>query len=65
VPHPGYAPDSELAAEIQAFVRERLAAHEYPRKIRFLEELPMTITGKVRRVELRKLDREAGPAPSA
>jgi acetyl-CoA synthetase len=65
VPSPGHTPSNELAAEIQAFVRERLAAHEYPRKLRFLDQLPMTITGKIRRVELRKLDREPGAAPSA
>jgi acetyl-CoA synthetase len=57
VPAEGHAPSPELAADIQAFVRERLAAHEYPRKIRFIAELPMTITGKVRRLDLRKLDR--------
>jgi acetyl-CoA synthetase len=58
VPARGHVPTPELAAEIQQFVRERLAAHEYPRKIRFLDELPMTITGKIRRIDLRKLDRE-------
>jgi acetyl-CoA synthetase len=58
VPARGFAPSSELADEIAQFVKQRLAAHEYPRKIRFLDELPMTITGKIRRVDLRKLDRE-------
>jgi acetyl-CoA synthetase len=57
VPARGYTPTPELAAEIAQFVKQRLAAHEYPRKIRFLEEMPMTITGKIRRVDLRKLDR--------
>lgn len=56
----GHAASPELAADIQAFVRERLAAHEYPRKIRFLAQMPMTVTGKVRRVDLRALDREMG-----
>ena len=60
VPAKGHAPGPELAADIQAFVKERLAAHEYPRKIRFLEEMPMTVTGKVRRVDLRQLDRDMG-----
>jgi acetyl-CoA synthetase len=60
VPAGGHVPGPELAADIQAFVRERLAAHEYPRKIRFLTEMPMTVTGKVRRVDLRALDREMG-----
>lgn len=42
-----------LVSEIQAFVRERLAAHEYPREIAFRSELPMTTTGKIIRRALR------------
>jgi acetyl-CoA synthetase len=57
VPMPGHAPTPELAAEIQAFVKARLAAHEYPRKLRFLDSMPMTVTGKIRRKDLRELDR--------
>lgn len=45
----------ELASEIQTDVRKNLAAYEYPRAIAFLDELPMTTTGKVRRIELRKM----------
>jgi len=52
---PGVTPDATLAAEIQAYVKERLAAHEYPRRIEFIAELPTTITGKVRRVDLRAM----------
>jgi acetyl-CoA synthetase len=58
VPSRGYQPSDALAAEIQAFVKERLAAHEYPRKVRFITEMPMTITGKIRRIDLRRLDSE-------
>ncbi|MEZ5910532.1 MAG: AMP-binding protein [Hyphomicrobiaceae bacterium] len=54
----GEVASPELAVAIQAHVRERLAAHEYPRHIRFVEALPMTITGKVRRVELRARERD-------
>ena len=43
-----------LAKEIQHSVKSRLAAHEYPRLIEFIDELPMTTTGKVRRVALRE-----------
>ena len=43
-----------LAKEIQQSVKSRLAAHEYPRLIEFIDELPMTTTGKIRRVELRQ-----------
>jgi len=50
---PGHAPSSELAMEIQQSVRRRLSAHEYPREVEFIDELPMTTTGKVRRIDLR------------
>jgi acetyl-CoA synthetase len=53
VPAPGALPSAELTAELQTFVRERLAAHEYPRAIEYLAELPLTATGKVMRRELR------------
>ena len=43
----------DLAAELQAFVRRRLSAHEYPREIVFRDELPMTTTGKIIRRLLR------------
>ncbi|WP_456305141.1 acyl-CoA synthetase [Elioraea rosea] len=54
---PGHAPGEALAAEIQHFVRTRLAAHEYPREIAFLDALPMTATGKVMRKALRESER--------
>jgi acetyl-CoA synthetase len=50
---PGFAASEELADMIRAFVRERLAAHEYPRHIAFVDSLPLTATGKVLRRELR------------
>ncbi|MFQ5993833.1 MAG: acyl-CoA synthetase [Acidiferrobacterales bacterium] len=52
----GYQSSNELRKEIQESVRTRLAAYEYPRQIEFIDELPMTTTGKVRRVELRQRD---------
>ncbi|NKB60061.1 MAG: AMP-binding protein [Alphaproteobacteria bacterium] len=45
-----------LTQDIQDFVKTRLAAHEYPRLIEFLDELPMTTTGKIMRRELRARD---------
>ncbi len=54
VPAEGVVPSDDLITDIQAFVRERLAAHEYPREIEFLEELPLTTTGKVIRRLLRE-----------
>ena len=53
VPRPGYEPSDALAADIQAFVRDRLSAHEYPREIAFRPDLPMTTTGKIIRRILR------------
>jgi len=42
-----------MADELQNFVKERLARYSYPREIQFLKELPMTVTGKVIRKELK------------
>ncbi|WP_026381845.1 acyl-CoA synthetase [Afifella pfennigii] len=53
----GFQPSPELAAEIGAFVRERLSAHEYPREVAFVEEMPLTTTGKVIRRQLREAAR--------
>ncbi|WP_144110650.1 acyl-CoA synthetase [Paraburkholderia sp. BCC1886] len=50
----GFVGDEELVREIQMHVKTRLAAHEYPREIRFVESLPMTATGKVIRKVLRE-----------
>jgi len=46
-------PRDQLVAELQDFVRTRLSAHEYPREIDFIDEMPMTTTGKVIRRILR------------
>ncbi len=43
----GVAPTHALAGEIQEFVRRRLSAHEYPREVAFIDDMPMTTTGKV------------------
>ncbi len=50
---PGFEPGDDLAEEIKGFVKTRLAAHEYPRQIAFLDQLPLTATGKVMRRALR------------
>jgi acetyl-CoA synthetase len=54
----GSEADEDLAAELKGLVKNRLGAHEYPREIEFVDELPMTPTGKIRRNVLRQ--REAG-----
>ncbi|HEY7607990.1 MAG TPA: acyl-CoA synthetase [Alphaproteobacteria bacterium] len=58
----GHAPSDRLAAEIQAFVRTRLSAHEYPRHVEFVNELPLTATGKIRRLELREREKKKSSA---
>src|SRR4051794_25446847 len=50
----GHTGSDELVAEIQAHVRSRLSAYAYPREIEFVDDLPKTLTGKIRRVELRQ-----------
>ena len=58
---PGVAGSEELKADIQAHVRTRLAAHEYPRLVEFVDSLPMTTTGKIIRRALRE---SAAPDPA-
>ena len=50
----GYAASDALASDIQGFVKTRLSAHEYPREVAFIEDMPMTTTGKVIRRLLRE-----------
>ncbi len=50
----GRSGDEALVREIQDFVKTRLAAHEYPREVAFVEALPMTATGKIIRKALRE-----------
>jgi acetyl-CoA synthetase len=49
----GVAGDKTLENDIRDYIRRRLAAHEYPRKIEFVPDLPMTATGKIIRNALR------------
>jgi len=57
----GQEPSEQLAEEIKAFVRDRLSAYAYPRRIEFTETLPKTLTGKIRRIELRQREEESQP----
>jgi acetyl-CoA synthetase len=52
----GHEPSDELGKEISVFVRERHSAYAYPRVVEFIDELPKTLTGKIRRIELRERD---------
>jgi acetyl-CoA synthetase len=56
VPKAEVTPGPDVAEDIKKFVKTRLAAHEYPREIEFVNELPMTATGKIMRRELKKLE---------
>ena len=51
----GYDPSEQLAADLQNHVRTRLAAHETPQQVTFLDQLPRTTTGKIMRRALRSL----------
>ena len=66
---PGMARDAEadarLIAELQAHVRGKLAPYEYPKEIEFIDELPMTTTGKVQRRVLRLKEQERAGARQA
>ena len=48
-------PNLELKKELQNFVKDKLSKHEYPREIEFMEALPKTEGGKVRRKELKEI----------
>jgi acetyl-CoA synthetase len=56
----GFSASDELADEIMAFVRDHLSAYAYPRRVEFVTELPKTLTGKIRRIELRQRELESG-----
>ena len=54
----GFMPSDELVRDIQEFCRNLTAPYKYPREIEFVDALPKTISGKIRRVELRQAARE-------
>jgi acyl-coenzyme A synthetase/AMP-(fatty) acid ligase len=55
---PGYAASPELASELQDHVKRVTAPYKYPREIEFVDSVPKTISGKIRRVELRERERQ-------
>jgi len=55
---PGTAPSKDLALDIFRFTREKIAPYRRPRILQFMEELPKTISGKIRRAELRTEESE-------
>lgn len=55
---PGFEPSDELIKDIQNHVKRTTAPYKYPRLIEFVDEIPETISGKIRRVEIREKDNE-------
>ena len=62
---PGYVSSDELVLSIQDHVRSSTAPYKYPRAIQFVSELPKTISGKIRRVELRESELERAKQESS
>ena len=52
----GYSPSEELVKELQNYVKHATAPYKYPRIVEFVDELPKTISGKIRRVQIREQD---------
>jgi len=52
----GYTPGDDLAKELQEHVKKVTAPYKYPRVVEFVDELPKTISGKIRRVDIREKD---------
>ena len=58
MPRPGFTPSAELAVAIQEYVKRTIAPYKYPRQIEFLEALPKTVSGKIKRRELRRRENQ-------
>ncbi|MDE6580308.1 MAG: acetyl-CoA synthetase, partial [Ruminiclostridium sp.] len=54
----GYTAGEELKKELQNHVKKNTAPYKYPRIVEFVDELPKTISGKIRRVQIRTEDNE-------
>ena len=61
---PGFEGSEALALELQDHVKRTTAPYKYPRMVYFVDELPKTVSGKIRRTELRDRLR-AGEAPDS
>ena len=62
---PDYVPSDELTLSLQEHVRNTTAPYKYPRLVEFVTELPKTISGKIRRTELRQREVEAASGGTA
>ena len=54
--NPGYKPSADLTKELQTWVKKETAPYKFPRIIDYVDELPKTVNGKIRRVAIRKED---------
>lgn len=54
----GYEPSEQLAKALQSHVKKTTAPYKYPRSLEFVEELPKTVSGKIKRAEIRQKERE-------
>ena len=61
----GQSPDAQLAEQILTFARTRLAPYKRVRRLQFVSELPKTISGKIRRVQMRRSEAERSATPEA
>ena len=57
---PGFSPSDELTRELQQHVRKCTAPYKYPRIVEYVKELPKTVSGKIKRAEIRALDVKRG-----
>ncbi len=65
---PGFSGSEELTRELQAWVKQQTAPYKYPRIVDYVDELPKTVNGKIRRVAIRQADgaqASAGKAATA
>lgn len=60
----GFEGTDELTRELQTWVKQQTAPYKYPRIINYVDELPKTVNGKIRRVAIRKADEEAAHLPA-
>ncbi|WP_172135517.1 AMP-binding protein [Adlercreutzia sp. ZJ473] len=58
----GFAPSEALTRELQKWVKNKTAPYKYPRIVEYVDELPRTVNGKIRRVAIREADEAAGKA---
>ncbi len=58
IPKEGVKVDKSLEDSIKQYVKIKLEAHAYPREVEFVKEFPMTVSGKIMRKELRRIDIE-------